>query len=354
MKKWLSLLVLVLGCMATWLIFKPVSTQAQDKTLFFYTFAEYIDEQILDSFEAKTGAKVVMSFFESNEEMIAKLKGGGVSQYDVLIASDYVIPSMINQKLLLPLQKDQIPNLKNLSEKFAAPPFDPSLGYTIPYQWGTVGLGYRKDKVKEPFDRSWSLIFDAKQQQGPFVLMDDQRAMIGGTARYLGFDLNTTEKSELQKIQQELLQAKKRSIGFMGGVGAMNQLVQGTANIAVGWNTDALRLQEDNSNLEYFVPKEGSSLWVDNMGIAAQAPHADLAHQFVNHILDPEMGALLSTYNSCATPNEAAKDFLDPEDLENPIIYPDEEELAKLSYLTVLKGDELRLIDALWTNVKSG
>ncbi|MDX2272584.1 MAG: spermidine/putrescine ABC transporter substrate-binding protein [Cyanobacteriota bacterium] len=354
MKKWISLAVMVICCLGIGLGFRPDSSLAQEKTLVFYNFAEYIDPQIISDFEQETGAKVVSAFFESNEEMVAKLEGGGVSQYDVVVASDYVIPALIQKQLIQPLQKDQIPNIKNLSSKFVDPPFDPGNVYSVGYQWGTTGIGYRKDKVNEPLEPSWSLIFDASKQQGPFVLMDDQRPMIGIAARYLGFDMNTTNKEELQKVQELLLDAKKRSIGFIGGVGANNKLLEGTANVAVVWNTDVLRSKPEQPNLEYFVPQEGSNLWIDNMMIAAQAPHPELAHQFINYLLDAEVGALLSTYNSCGSPNEAAKAFIDPVDLNNPIIYPSAEDLEKLEYVKEISPDELRLIDALWTNVKSG
>lgn len=165
--------------------------------------------------------------------------------------------------------------------------------------------------------------------------------------------MNTTVRSELQQIQQLLIDTKRRSAGLIGGVGGKNQLVSGTANVAIVYSGDALQAAEENPNIGYFVPREGAHIWLDVMAIPAQAPNPELANRFINFILDAEVGAQLSNHNRFATPNAAALPMINPEDRQNPAIYPDEEALAKLTYLKVLSGEELRLIDALWTTVKS-
>ncbi|WP_218080672.1 polyamine ABC transporter substrate-binding protein [Anthocerotibacter panamensis] len=326
--------------------------QAQKKVLNLYIWSEYIDPQIISDFEKATGSKVVVTLYESNEDMVAKLQGGGVSQYDIVVPTDYIIPTMVKLNLLQPIQKNLIPNFKNLNPKFTNLSFDPGNLYTAPYQWGTVGLAYRKDKVKKAV-RSWGLIFDAKQQQGPFTLIDDQRPMIGAAALYLGYDMNTTDKTQLQKVQQVLTESKKRSAGFIGGVGGKNQLLAGTAAVAVVYNGDALRAAKENANIAYLIPQEGANIWQDNLAIPAKAPHLELAHQFINFILNGKVGAQLSNFNQYATPNSSALKFIKPQDLNNPAIYPLPATMAKLYFNKAIKGSDMRLIDALWTNIKS-
>lgn len=353
-KKWISVAILLVCCLATTIGFWPRSSSAQDEVVNLYIWSEYLDPDILTQFQEETGVEVIVSLYESNEDMVAKLQGGGISQYDVVVPSDYIIPSMIELNLLQPLDKDQIPNFKNLAPRFLDLPFDPDSTYTIAYQWGTTGLGYRKDKLSADFARSWGLLFDPDLQQGPFTLIDDQRPMISVAALYLGFDPNTTDREELQAVQALLLETKQRSAGFIGGVGGKNQLLAGTANVAVVYNGDVIQASEEDPNVDYFAPREGANIWLDTLAIPAQAPHLEAAHALINYILDAEIGAQLSNYNRFATPNQASMPFIATEDLENPAIYPDEETFAKLFYNSVLRGEEQRLIDAVWTNVKSG
>ncbi len=353
-RKWISRALISLSCLFLLALLWPFSSQAQERTLNLYIWSEYIDPQIITDFEAQTESRVIISTYESNEDMVAKLQGGGVSQYDIVVPSDYIVPTLIQADLLMPLDQDQIPNLENLDSDFRGLPFDPDNTYTAAYQWGTTGLGYRQDQVPEDFDRSWGVIFDPEQQLGPFTLIDDQRPMVKAAALYLGLEENTTAPEDLRQIQELLLETKQRSAGFVGGVGGKNQLLTGTAVFAMVYSGDVLQASEDNPDVDYFIPAEGSEIWLDTMAIPAQAPHPDLAHQFINRILDAEVGAQLSNHNRFATPNQAAEPFIDPQDLNNPMIYPDEETMGILVFNQVLSGDEMRLLDALWTNVKSG
>ncbi|GAB4210286.1 MAG: spermidine/putrescine ABC transporter substrate-binding protein [Synechococcales cyanobacterium] len=354
MKKWLSTFFLLAGCLITLVFFWPIDSHAQDRRLNLYIWSEYIDPEIIQAFETKTNSRVIVSLYESNEDMVAKLQGGGVSQYDVVVPTDYIVPAMVELKLLQPLNKDLLPNLKNLSPQFAKPLFDPENTYTAAYQWGTTALGYRKDKLPQGFTPSWGLIFDPVQQVGPFVLIDDQRPMISSAALYLGLDPNTTAPNDLRQVQDLLLQTKKRSAGFIGGVGGKNQLLAGTANVAIVYNGDALRATEEDENIGFIIPQEGANLWMDSLAIPAEAPNVELAHEFINYILDPEVGAKLSNYNRYATPNAASLPLIAPEDLDDPAIYPNEETQAKLYFNKPLEGEAARLMDTVWTNVKSG
>ncbi len=345
MKQWLIGALIAIG----WVM--PVA--AQDNVLNLFIWSEYIDPEIISAFEAATDSRVVVNLYESNEDMIARLQGGGVSQFDVVVPSDYVINAMKELNLLLPLDQAQIPNLSNIGERFSGLDFDPTNEFTVPYQWGTTAIGFRRDRLGEDFEPSWSLLFDADQQPGNFALIDDQRTMIGAGAMFLGFESNTTTPTELRAVQDLLIASKNRSIGFIGGVGGTNQLLAGTADLAIVYNGDALRAAEEDENIGYFIPAEGASIWLDNLAIPAQAPNPELAHAFINFILDAEIGAQLSEYNLFASPNAAALELIDPEVLENPAIFPDEETMDRLYFNRQLTGDEMRLLDTVWTTVKS-
>jgi spermidine/putrescine transport system substrate-binding protein len=344
----------VLPVLALVLLGASVAPAAQELRL--YTWSEYMDEAKMPAdFEKKFGIKVRLDIYENNEEMVAKLQAGGVGQYDIVVPSDYIMPVLINQKLIQPLDHAKIPNLANLKSRFRQTSFDPDNKYSAAYQWGTVGLMYRKDKVSEEAVRSWSVLFDPQKQPGPFWLIDSVRDMMGITLRYQGHDFNSADPAEL-KTAADLLVATKKSpkcLGFKPGVGGKNDVVEGTAVAAVVYNGDAIQsVLENPTQLGFAVPKEGGTIWVDSMCIPAKAPNPDAAHKWINWILEPQVGAELSNYNHYATPNAAAEPFIAPEDLKNPGIYPTPEIMASLFFVKDL-GKDNRLVDQAWTRAKS-
>ena len=201
---------------------------AAENELKIFIWSEYMDEENMPKdFEKATGIKVRLDLYESNEEMMAKLQAGGVSQYDIIVPSDYIMPSLINLKLIQPLDHSKLPNLKNLGAKFKETTFDPGNKYSVGWQWGTVGLMYRKDRISDTDVQSWSIIFDPKKDPGPFALIDSVREMMGIALLYLGYDFNSINPKELKAAADLLIQTKKRSscMGFKGGVGGKNDVV---------------------------------------------------------------------------------------------------------------------------------
>jgi len=321
-----------------------------------FTWSEYMDEvNFPKEFEKATGIKVHLDLYESNEEMMAKLQAGGLGQYDIIIPSDYIMPSLIHLKLLTPLDHSKIPNLKNLSKKFANPVFDPGNKYSAGWQWGTVGLLYNKKKISDVDVQSWSIIFDPKKESGTFYLIDSVREMLGITLLYLGHDFNTTNPKELKEAADLLVSTKKREacLGFKGGVGGKNDVISGTAAAALVYNGDAVQtVAEDPDTYGFIVPKEGSAIWIDSMCIPAKAPNLDAAHKWINWVLDPKVGASLSNYNHFATPNEAAMPYLSKEDLNNPGVWPTPEIIKTLRFVKDL-GKDNKIVDQAWTRAKS-
>lgn len=326
---------------------------AQNKTLQLYTWTDYIDPGIVRDFEKSTGIKVRITYYESNEEMQAKLQAGGVGQFDLVVPSDFIVPVLISLKLLQPLDKSKIPNLKNLEAKFTNPPFDPGNRYTAGYLWGTVGLMYRTDLFKTP-PTSWGVLFDPPQQKGPFTFMDSPREMLGIGLRYLGQSVNTTDPAQVKRALEVMLAAKRsRNFkGFQGGVSATKLLLANQIVAAVVYNQDALRVAEGNPRYGFTIPREGSTLFIDSMAIPAKAPNPEAAHRFINFILDAKIGARLAEYQQSATPNAAAKKLLKPDMLRNPAIWPSEAQLKVLEFI-LDQGNKNRVLDEAWTQLKS-
>ena len=345
--------LLVLAIVLALVAVAPLA-RAADEELKIFIWSEYMDEEKMPAdFTERTGIKVRIDLYENNEEMLAKLQAGGVSQYDIIVPSDYIMPVLINQKLVLPLDKSKIPNFKNLMPIFKNSPF---AEYGAAWQWGTVGLMYRKDKVKN-FQNTWGMLFDPKYDAdiGPFWLIDSVREMMGIALLYKGFDFNSTNPEELKAAADLLVDTKKRQNcqGFKPGVGGKNDVVAGTANAAIVYNGDAIQsISEDPEHLAFAVPKEGSEVWNDYMCIPAKAPNVEAAYKWINFVLDPQIGADLSNYNQYATPNEASLPFITPEDLKNPSIYPTEEEMKRLHFTKDL-GKDTRIMDEAWTRAKS-
>ncbi len=324
---------------------------AQQKKLNLFIWSEYIDSGVIKDFEKQFGAKVNVSLYESNEDLLAKLAAGGTKQYDVVVPSGYVIPVMIKQNLLKPLDLGKIPNLKNLAKSFANPSFDPGNTYSAGYLFSLTGVTYRKDKIKNLVP-SWALFFDKSKQPGTFTMLDDSRSMIGIALKYLGKSYNSTSTDDIKKAIDLLIDAKSRSLGFTGSPEGKNRVLSKQAVMAVTYNVEALKGMEEDKNIGFFIPKEGAEIALDNMAIPAQSPNSDLAHQFINFILDAKVAARNATSVRASTPNEAAKAFIPKADRDNPVIYPADATLKSLEFATDL-GASLKLYDAAWTKIKA-
>lgn len=346
---------LAIMLLAAMLLLPSMNAWAAQDELRIFIWSEYLDPEIPAQFEAETGIKVRMDLYESNEDMLAKLQAGGVSQYDIIVPSDYVMPALIELGLLQKLDHAQIPNLKNLKPLFTQTTYDPGNQYTAAYQWGTVGLLYRSDLLKD-YNGSWSTLFDPAKSPGNFLLIDSSREMLGIALLYLGYDFNSTNPKELLAAADLLANTKKRSdcMGFKGGVGGKNDVVAGSAAAAIVYNGDAIQAVSNNEDipLVFTVPKEGSEIWYDSMAIPAKAPNPSAAHKWINYILDAKIGAQLSNWNQYASPNAASMEFITPEDLTNTGIYPDEESMKALHFTKDL-GNKMKLVDEAWTRAKS-
>jgi len=325
---------------------------AKPEELNLYIWTEYIDPDIITQFEKEYNCKVVVSLYESNEEMLGKLQAGGVSQYDLVVPSDFIMESLINLNLLQPIDHALVPNIVNLKDNFVSPPFDPGNKYTVAWQWGTVGIVYSKDKFPNGVS-SWKDILEPAPDT-KFMFFDSEREMIGAALRYKGFSVNSMNKTELMDAANLMIADKKLPgfMGFEGNVGGRNKVIAGTVDIAMAYNGDVIQSMAENSNISFCNPKEGTVVWVDSLCIPREAPNPTLAMKFMNYILRADIGAQLSNFNQFATPNKASLPLITPDDLANPAIYPDEETEKHLEYVLELP-DSNALFGELWKTVKT-
>lgn len=321
------------------------------RVLNLFIWSEYIDPQIVQAFEKRFQSRVNIDLFEDAESMLAKLQGGGTGLYDVVVPPDHLVPAMIHLKLLAPLRHENLPNLRNLDSQFLNPAYDRGNQFTVPYQWGTVGLFVRENKEK-PVPRTWGILFDPALQNGSFFLIDSMRDLLGAALKYKGYSLSTTDPSQLKEARELILAAKKRCLGFEGSVGCKNKILAKIAKAGIVYSGEGVRGMAEDPETVYFIPKEGSQVWIDNLAIPARAPHRDLAEQFINFLLEPKIGAQISNFTQFSTPNQAAREFINPQDLKNPAIYPPAEVRATLEALQDV-GPRSRLYDEIWTHIKA-
>ncbi|SHF51766.1 spermidine/putrescine transport system substrate-binding protein [Modicisalibacter ilicicola DSM 19980] len=332
--------------------------QAQEKKLYLFNWTQYMDPEIIAAFEEKYDVDVVQNYYNSLPEMFAKLNTGGVSQYDIIVPSNYYVPRLIETGLVQELDKSRIPNLDNVMEQFDDPSYDPGAAYTAPYQWGVSGLVYNAATFPDA-PSSWSLMFDPEVNPShPFALMGDGQVTMGIGCAYLGHGYDCSDVDAWKESAKLLLDTKNRErfSGFVDGTPALQQLARGVTHAAVTYNGDYLFYKDENpesfADIEFVIPEEGTEKWVDVMMIPAKAPNPDMAHNFINFILDAEVGAQLSNYNYYASPNEAAKPHLD-EVLTKPPVQFSDEVMQRLHFTPSLKGDKLQTFTQLWNEVQS-
>ena len=314
-----------------------------EKELNIYSWSDYIAEDTVPNFEKEFGVKVTYDTYESNEEMVAKLQAGA-SGYDIVVPSNYIVPVMTAINLAYPLNRKYIPNLANLAPTFVNPVFDPGNTYAVPYQWGTTGFAYRTDKITTAPD-SWAIFQDPKYK-GKMTQMDDMRDVVGAWLRFKGHSLNSIDPAELAAAKADALIAKKNLKAYISAP-VKGQLISGDVWIAQLWNGDTTQARAEQPALGYVLPKEGCNIWTDSLMVTAGAQHKRVAHEFINYILRPDVGASVSNFTGYGSPNNEALARM-----TTPIPYPTAEEFQRLEYYKDL-GASGQLWDQLWTEIKS-
>ncbi len=268
------------------------------------SWGEYIDTDLITQFEEETGIRVNYQTCESNETLYSLLKSGG-GDYDVIVPSDYMISQLIEEDMLAPLNYDNIPNFSLIDERFKNLPYDPENKYTVPYTWSTLGLIYNTAMVDGPIT-SWSAMFDEKYA-GEVLLINNSRDALGIALMYLGYSVNTTDEGEIRQAYELLAQATDRGV-YQGKV--MDEVFQamegGNAAIATYYAGDYLTMLENNEDLAFVIPEEGSNWFVDAMCVLKNAPHQREAEAWINFITSTKASLANMDYIWYGSPNRAA------------------------------------------------
>lgn len=287
--------------------------------------------------------RVTYDTFESSEEMVAKLQAGAVG-YDLVVPPTYAVTQLIATGLLAPLSPRYLPNRSHLAPLFRGLAHDPEDRYTVPWQWGMTGIAWRTDRILGTPD-TWAT-FLQQNYRGKLTMLDDLRDVIGAFLRLRGRSLNSTDPAELAVAQADAIAAKRNLKAYLSAP-VKAQLIAGDVWLAQLWNGDAAQAAREQPALSWVLPKEGSTLWIDSLVLPASAPHPRAAHEFMNFILRPEVGAAISKATGYGTPNQAAMPLL-----ERPVAYPSANELAQLEIQKDL-GRASELWDETWTRIKS-
>ncbi len=327
-------------------------------TLNVYNWGQYIADgsdgsmEVIKEFEARyPHIKVNYSTYDSNEIMYSKLSNGGIT-VDVIIPSDYMIARMIQEEMLLPLNFDNIPNYQYIDENFRNTAYDPENKYSVPYTWGTVGILYNTKYVDEADVTGWELLWNEKYT-GKILTFGNSRDAFGIAQFMLGYDLNTTNKEELDHCAELLKQQKPVLQQYvMDEIFAIMQNEE--AWIAPYYAGDCLTMMGENENLAFYLPEnQGFNMFIDAMCIPTCAKEKEAAELFINFLCEPEIAGANMDWICYGTPLTAAKEFIDPETVADPVTYPNEESLVNGSSFAYLPEEISRYMESLFMEVRN-
>jgi spermidine/putrescine transport system substrate-binding protein len=311
----------------------------QSRQVNVYNWDTYIGETTLQDFTHATGIAVRYDLYASNDELFAKLRQGNPG-YDVIYPSSEYLERLIRADLLLPLDHTKIPNMANVEPAFADPKFDPGLKHSMPYFWGTVGLGYRRSKGNP---KKLADLFETDTYAGRIALVNSTDSILAAL-KYRGHSLNTTNPAEIEEAVESLIKVKPKIKTFAPDTG-QDLLISGEVDVCLEYNGDILQVMQEDKDLAYVVPAEGSQLWVDSMCIPKGGPNPENAHTFINFILDGEVHGAIAAFVRYPCPNAAALKFIPAEDRANPALYPAKAVLA-LCELPFYKGERIESLYA--------
>ncbi len=331
--------------------------QAADKvTINVYNWGQYISDGTDDyidvnrAFTEATGIEVNYMTFDTNESLYTKLKTGG-STYDVIVPSDYMAGRLIDEGMVQKLDFDNIPNYQYVGEAYKSTAYDPDNEYSVPYTWGTVGVIYNKKYVDENDLGSWNLLWNSKYA-GKILMFDNNRDAFAIAEASLGYSLNTQDPQELRNCADYLEQQKPLVQQYVMDQ-IFDKMTREEAWIAPYYAGDYLTMVEDNPDLGFFLPEESFNLFIDCLMIPSSAEHKTEAEAYINFLLQPEICGENLDYLGYSAPEEAAKEYMDPEIAASDIAYPSEETLARSEAFLYLPGETNQLMDSLWLEVKT-
>jgi putrescine transport system substrate-binding protein len=323
-----------------------VGNRRDERVLNIYNWSDYIDDRTIPLFQALTNLRVNYDVYSSNEDLLARMKSGP-TDYDIVVPTNNFIPTYLKLDLIEPLHQDLMPNLTNLDKEFVETDYDPGNRYTVPWQWGTTGIGFNRKRAGEEVD-SWAAVFEPSSAVGGHVtLLREVTDLIGCALIYLGRSPNSIKDSDLAEVVRLVRSIKPKLKGFTTDT-YIDELAANETWLAQGWSGDVFQARDQNQDVSYVIPKEGSLRFVDVMAVPKGAPHPGNAARFMNYVLHPKVQARISSYVSYGTPVSLAKPLLPPDQTKDPAIYPPAD--TKLSILT-LTGQKLEKWQAAYDEI---
>lgn len=324
-----------------------VADTGEPKELNLFCWSEYVPQTVIDRFTKQTGIKVNVENYASNEEMLAKLLGGG-GNYDLIQPSEYVMEALIREGLLRKIDHAAIPNIKNLAPEFTNMPFDPGNEYSVPWMAGTVGIVVNTDLVKDDI-KTHADVFQDKFK-GNIVVLDDAREIVSWGLDSMGIPVNEVSQENLEKVKP-LLAKWLPLIKVYDSDSPKTAMLNGDTSIGIMWSGEGALLLNADKKFKWIVPADGAHLFVDSLAIPKNAPHPKNAELFMNFILRPKISTLISKDFPYLNPNAAARKLLTPEELANKASFPSSEEIAKMATFKDI-GNRASAIDDLVTTLK--
>lgn len=313
-----------------------------------FNWSEYLPQSVIDKFEQTYNIKVNYSTFSSNEEMLAKLMAGG-GNYDLAVASDFMVEVLKKQQLIQELNTGNLPNLSNIGPEFLNLPFDKGNKYSVPYMYLAGIIAYDSSKVPDGTIKGYKDLWKP-ELKGSLTLLDDERVIIGITLKKLGYSINETNPEALAKAKEELkkLQANVKSYDSDS---PKTSLINGESKAIFAWGAEGSLAKRENKNVKYVVPEEGLFLQQDNFVIPKDAKNIKAAELFMNFIMEPEISAEISHYFPYGNPNLSAHQYIDKDIMSDKAVYPPDAAMKKGEYLRDI-GNSVTQLDKIWSEVK--
>ncbi len=321
----------------------------ETRTIYVYTWSDYFDSEVLHDFEEANNCRVEVDYFDSNESMHASLRAGG-GGYDIITPSSYMCAIMRNQGMVLTLDHALLPNLGNIDRSFTRHTEDPGMAYSVPYTRTVTGIGYVSGRVREEDLGSWDILGNAAYAKR-MTMLDDMREAIGAALKHLGYSLNSTDEGELAEAGKTLARWKRNLAKFDVDEATIG-LAAGTFLAAQVYNGDVSLIMEESPDVGFSIPEEGSSLASDDFVIAADSTNANLAHAFINYMLDAEVARANMESVHYYMPNPEAVKLLDPELLANPAFNVSQEVMDRCEVIRDLGVDNEKYV-RVWDAVKA-
>lgn len=349
MKKARKLLFLMEWVLVCSFLLSGCGKTTNNNVVTFFNYGANIDSETLTAFENAFNTQVKMDEFDDMETMYVKLKNSDVS-YDVILVSDALLPQMIEEGLLQPLDHSAIPNLSQMDTTYLDLDIDPNNRYSVPYMFGTIGIVYDTNVVKEEVD-SWDILWNPTYKDKIFMF-DTYRDTIGVALKRLGYSMNSTDPNELEEAKQSLLEQRQLVDPKYGVDNGTTMIPAGETAINMIWSGEGLNLQEEFPHLRYVIPKEGVNFWIDSLCIPKNATNVVGAHQFINFISDKANALRIADEIGYTTPNKEAQ-LEQPESIRNnPNAYMPEDIMALSEIYLPLSQEVKQLYHNIWTQIK--